>query len=404
LGFATANETARVQVSTDGGGSWSDVFTQSGTGGSGEAAFAARSSSLATLEGKIFQVRLLYSFTSGTYFSTGSGVGWYIDDLRFPNCEELRAEPARDIGTDTNFGFTPSAARTNFLLRVKVYNGQHGLGTSEGLLVTSGEAVAPGGGYLANLSVRTAAGSGAQTLIVGFAINGGSKPLLVRGIGPTLGVFGVTGALADPRLELYRDTTLLQSNDNWEASAAPTFGSVGAFALPSGSNDAALVATLGAGSYTAQVGGVDGRTGIALVELYDTAAGGAAKLANVSARSQVGTGAEILVAGFNIGGSGARTLLIRAVGPSLGVFGVTGVLADPKLELYRSGEDAPVATNDNWDAAAGATFARVGAFNLATGSRDAVLLVTLNPGSYTAQVSGVGGTTGVALVEVYDVP
>jgi hypothetical protein len=290
-----------------------------------------------------------------------------------------------------------------------VYNGAHRLGASESLFVTSAEAGTPptaGGSYLANLSVRTAAGSGAQTLIVGFAVSGGSKPLLVRGVGPALSAFGVGGVLADPRLDLFRsgNTAAIASNDNWDASAAATFNAVGAFALTNGSRDAALVTTLDAGSYTAQVGSTGGATGITLVELYDAAAGNGAKLSNVSARSQVGTGAEILVAGFNIAGTGPRTLLIRAVGPGLSPFGVTGVLADPKLELFRANATAAFASNDNWESSAAATFTQVGAFNLPAGSRDAVLLVTLEPGSYTAQVSGVGGTTGVALVEVYDVP
>lgn len=409
LGLATPDETARVQVSTDGGLSWSDVFTQAGTGGAGEGAFATQNRSLAALEGKTFQVRLLYSFTSGTFFITGNAVGWYIDDLRLPNCEELMAEPVRDLGAETNFTFTPAAAGTNYLLRVGVYNGAHRLGASEALFATAAQAGTPppaSGSYLANLSVRTAAGSGAQTLIVGFAVSGGSKPLLVRGIGPALGGFGVAGALADPRLDLFRsgEAAAIASNDNWDASAAATFSAVGAFGLTNGSRDAALVTTLGTGSYTAQVGSVGSAAGIALVELYDTTAGSGAKLSNVSARSQVGTGAEILVTGFNIGGTGPRRLLIRAVGPGLAAFGLTGLLADPKLDLFRSGTETAIASNDNWDLSAGGTFTQVGAFELPSGSRDAVLLVTLDPGSYTAQVSGINNTIGVALVEVYDVP
>jgi len=116
----------------------------------------------------------------------------------------------------------------------------------------------------------------------------------------------------------------------------------------------------------------------------------------------VGTGGDILIAGFNIGGIGPRKLLIRAIGPTLGVFGVAGTLGDPKLELYRG--STLLQANDNWDASTADTFGQVGAFSLVSGSKDAVLLVTLDPGAYTAQVSGVGNTTGVALVEVYEVP
>ncbi len=155
---------------------------------------------------------------------------------------------------------------------------------------------------------------------------------------------------------------------------------------------------------TAPGGGV----GVGLFELYDEVAGaggdaaGALRLVNLSARAEVGTGEQALIAGFTIRGNLPRRILVRAVGPGLGAFGVAGVLADPKLELMRDG--ASVAANDNWDVALAPTAAGVGAFALANGSRDAALLVTLLPGGYTAQVSGVNQATGVALVEIYEVP
>ena len=159
-----------------------------------------------------------------------------------------------------------------------------------------------------------------------------------------------------------------------------------------------------------QVVGKAGGTGIALAEIYDATPAGTftattPRLVNVSARTQVGTGGGILIAGFVIGGTTAKTVLIRGIGPTLGVFGVTGVLDDPQLQLY-SGTTL-LRENDNWggDAQISATGASVGAFALANpASKDAVLLVTLPPGSYTAQISGVNASTGVALVEVYDVP
>ena len=272
-------------------------------------------------------------------------------------------------------------------------------------------------GRLTNLSIRTNAGTGAQTLIVGFVVGGtntaGTKPLLIRGVGPTLGVFGVPGFLVDPTLSVYSGTTVVSSNDNWngDAQITATGTQVGAFALGAAvSRDAALYSpALNVGAYTVQVAGVGGTTGITLAEIYDATPvavflSSTPRLINVSARTQVGTGADILITGFTIGGTTAKTLLIRAVGPTLGVFGVTGTLADPKLDLY-SGTTV-INSNDNWGggAAITAAAANVGAFALDGASRDAVLLVTLQPGSYTAQVSGVGNTTGVALVEIYDVP
>ena len=269
---------------------------------------------------------------------------------------------------------------------------------------------------VANLSIRSVAGSGAQTLIVGFVVGGvattGGKGLLVRAIGPALTAFGVPGALADPRLEIFSGTSRLNQNDDWGGGAplATTFASVGAFPLNGASKDAALAdPALASGAYTAQVTGNGGATGVALAELYDTTASAGfanatPRLTNVSARTQVGTGGDILIAGINIAGALPRTVLIRAVGPGLTQFGVPGVLADPVLSVFNGA--TKINLNDNWggnaDVVALAT--AVGAFALPVTSKDAVLAITLPPGSYSVQVAGADGGTGVALVEVYEVP
>jgi hypothetical protein len=179
----------------------------------------------------------------------------------------------------------------------------------------------------------------------------------------------------------------------------------------SGSADAALLAKLSAGAYTAQVTTKTASTGVALLETYDTATvAGAARLVNVSARTKVGTGADILIAGFVIAGEAPKQVLIRAVGPTLVNFGVGGVLADPKLAIFRQGSDLPLLENDNWDSSAAdavaisAATVRSGTFALPAGAKDAAALVTLSPGAYTAQVSGAGGSVGVALIEIYEVP
>lgn len=264
---------------------------------------------------------------------------------------------------------------------------------------------------LANVSVRTSAG-GADILITGFTIGPGpSKTVLVRAVGPTLGAFGVAGTLSDPKLELYNSASVkIAENDNFNSADAATFASVGAFPLNSGARDAALVATLPSGSYSVQVSGIGGASGVALVEVYEVS-GGITRLINLSTRAQVGTGANILIPGISIApGSGSRRLLLRAVGPTLGAFGVPNTIVDPKLELYSG--STKIAENDNWgspvgagaaDAAAlSAAFAANGAFALGAGSKDAALLLNLGAGNYTLQVSGVGDTTGAALVEVYD--
>jgi hypothetical protein len=290
--------------------------------------------------------------------------------------------------------------------------------SNAGSSVTSSSALltinAPG--RLTNLSIRTNAGTGAQTLIVGVTIGGagtsGRKPLLVRGVGPSLAAFGLSEVLEDPILTLFAGPVQTDANDNWAGSneVANLAAQVGAFPLmATTSRDSALVSTPLAGGYTIQIAGLGGTTGLALAEIYDATPAasfstGTPRLTNVSARTRVGTGSDILIAGFTVGGSASQRVLIRAVGPTLAQFGVGGVLTDPKLELF-SGVRL-LDSNDNWGggvtiaAAAGS----VGAFGFDVASKDSALLVTLPPGGYTAQVSGVGETMGVALIEIYEVP
>ncbi len=271
---------------------------------------------------------------------------------------------------------------------------------------------------LVNLSARASVGTGDNVVIPGISVRGTApKTLLIRAVGPALAAapFNLGGTLANPVVNVFAaggEKVLV--NDNWGevpdvAVLRSAFAAQGAFALPEGSRDAAMLVTLAPGSYTVQVAGAGTGTaaqGIAIVEVYEADAG-ASTLVNLSCRARVGTGGDILIAGFAIAGTESKRVLIRAVGPTLASLGVSGTLADPRLELIRQGAPAAtatVATNDNWDAALAPTFSSVGAFALTPGSRDAALVVTLAPGSYTAQVSGVGNTTGVAIVEVYELP
>jgi len=274
------------------------------------------------------------------------------------------------------------------------------------LIRTSSEAVS---GRLANLSVRTRAGSADETLIVGFASTGnGESQVLLRAVGPTLGVFDVAGAIADPRLTLYASTNALAMNDDWSPSASSSEVAaaalrVGAFPLPSPSRDAALLALLPAGSFTAQVSPASGVGGVALMEVYALDAVVGPRLINASTRAKAGTGAETLIAGFTIEGKTVRTLLIRAVGPGLAPFGVGGVMTDPRVTLFRG--STSIAFNDDWSLNSGVggnAFSAMGAFPLVSGSKDAALLVALAPGAYTVHVTGSMGGDGVALVELYD--
>jgi hypothetical protein len=241
----------------------------------------------------------------------------------------------------------------------------------------------------------------AQTLIVGFTMQGGEKPVLIRAVGPGLVPLNVTGVMSNPTMSLFRDTTLLDANDNWGGGAALTnaFVAVGAFPLPPASLDAALLRPVDGGR-TAQI---TGGAGIVVVEMYDAGTGDSPRLTNVSARNFAGTGDDILIAGFTIGGNGQRNLLIRGVGPSLAGLNVVGALTNPKLEVF-GGSGAKITENDTWNASLAGTFASVGAFPLTTGSSDAALTISLAAGGYTVQVSGVDGGTGEALVEIYELP
>ena len=281
--------------------------------------------------------------------------------------------------------------------------------TSSAAMLTVSVAAPSSVSRLSNLSVRSLAGSGEQTLIVGFAVGGtGVKSILLRGIGPTLTQFGLSGALADPQLRLFNSAgAQTYLNDDWGGGGnlVSAFSAVGAFGLSATSKDAALLIPVGGGAYTAQVTGGAG-AGVALLEVYDSDVGGStARLTNLSARTQVGTGDNILVVGFVVSGTAPKTLLLRAVGPGLLAFGVSGVLADPQLKLFNAA-GALVSANEDWGGAAAlaAAFTQTGAFGLPSASRDAVLLSTLPPGAYTLQISGANDTSGIALAEVYELP
>jgi hypothetical protein len=241
-------------------------------------------------------------------------------------------------------------------------------------------------------------------LIGGFTVRGSTASnLLIRGIGPTLGIFGVPSFLADPRLELVNAQQVsVAINDDWSGADG---SAVGGFALPPGSKDAVISRSLTQGGYTAQVRGAGNTTGEALVEVYEAPPVSAtSELVNLSARTQISSG-QTLIAGFTIGPGSARTVLVRAVGPALGAFNVAGVLANPRIELFSGG--TVVGANDDWagDAVLANATASVGAFPIIDlASRDAALLVTLPPGGYTAQITGVGGASGIVLVELYLLP
>jgi hypothetical protein len=295
-------------------------------------------------------------------------------------------------------------------------------GTATSNPATIGVTTTSDPGHLINLSARAEVGTGGNIVFGGFAIGPlgttGSLPMLVRASGPAIAAapFNVPGTLPDPQLQLFNSSnTVIDTNDGWQALPAisATAAAVGAFSWgTTSSHDAALDVTEPIGTYTAQIAGQSGDTGDALLEIYDASPSGsfttgATRLINLSARVDVGTGGNVLFAGFVIGGNTALTVLIRASGPAIAAapFDVPGTLSDPQLTLQNQNQ-AVLAVNSAWggDSEVANTAASVGAFSWSVpSSHDSALLITLPPGNYTAAAAGESGDTGVAIVEVYEV-
>jgi hypothetical protein len=274
-------------------------------------------------------------------------------------------------------------------------------------------------GRLINASVRSQVRTGDATLIVGVTLGGngtgGGKPIVVRAVGPTLATFGVTGTLSDPMITMYDATdAVVAQNDDWAGTF--DFGSIGGFPF-SGTHpkDAAIYNPSATnGRLTMHVTGKPGDAGMVLAEVYDATAPAdftvfTPRLINCSVRSFSDVGDNVLILGFVVDGSTPEKVLIRAAGPTLSAapFNISGMLADPKLEVYKG--SAKLAENDNWEdngagPAMNSAFASVSAFTFRPGSKDAGIVLTLPAGSYSALVRGVNDTTGIALVELYELP
>jgi hypothetical protein len=256
----------------------------------------------------------------------------------------------------------------------------------------------PSAGQPLNIATRLAIQSGDNVLIAGFIVGGPSgstKKVLIRGLGPSLAQFGVPNTLSDPLLELHNPDGSIVSNDNWQQGDTSQIPS--GFA-PSDPRESAIVATLAPGNYSAVVKGAHGETGVGLAELYDLDATSAAKLANISTRGFVNTNDDVMIGGFIVGGTEPARILVRAIGPTLTDFGVQGALADPTLELHDT--NGATISNDNWRET---QEAEIIASKLPPNKdKEPAILATLTPGSYTAVVRGKNNTTGIALVEAYN--
>jgi hypothetical protein len=266
-----------------------------------------------------------------------------------------------------------------------------------GVSFTSPSGFLSNGSRMLNISTRAHVLGADNVAIGGFIVTGTvPKKVIIRGIGPSLTALGVSGAMADPTLELHQNG-ILATNDNWRDTQETEIQATGI--PPANDHESAIVRTLDPGSYTAILRGKDNGTGVGLIEVYDLQAGVDSKLANISTRALVEAGDNVLIGGLIGGGTGSQPkVLIRAIGPSLTGFGVANALQDPSLELHDN-NGALIASNNDWQSD---HQAEIQATGLApTNPQESALLVTLLPTNYTAIVRGVNNSSGVGLVEVY---
>jgi cyclophilin family peptidyl-prolyl cis-trans isomerase len=259
-------------------------------------------------------------------------------------------------------------------------------------------------GRLIQLSTRMQVGVGDNALIGGFIMQGApAKRLMIRGIGPSS---GLAGALQDPILEL-RDQSgaIVASNDNW-GDAPNKQDMIDSGVAPASASESGILVTVPSSTnnafYTAIVRGVNNTTGLGLVEVYDLDSGPGSTLLNISTRGQVNVDPNALIGGFFIGGTESKTVIVRAIGPSLTAAGVPNALEDPTLDFF-NGQGTRVDSNDNWETSPNK--AQIQASGLApTNMKESAVLQTLAAGPYTAVVRGTNSGTGIGSVEVYQLP
>lgn len=345
---------------------------------------------------------------------------WFFKATGAANYEQLFTVTSPDL----NFGTVQASDAGSYYLQILTPDPSTTVTTSP-VTLTVNPVATSASTTLANISSRGNAG-GATTMIVGFVVTGSQpKTVLLREVGPTLSVFGVSSPLPDPQLTLKKldGTPLATSGTYWDGGTdadqiRTATARVGAFALPAGSRDAVILTTLPPGNYSAVASSASGDTGVAIVEAYDAdpTPDPGSRLANLSTRGYVGTGQEVLIAGFVVNGPGPHTYLIRVSGPTLQNFGVTNTLFDPMLALYQqtNGTSVLLRQDDDWDTPSTtqpllkAAASQVGAFAL-TDRKESAMLVTLPPGNYSAQASGndnqgTTSPTGNALIEIYEMP
>jgi hypothetical protein len=244
--------------------------------------------------------------------------------------------------------------------------------------------------------------TGEGVMIGGFIITGNdAKHVIIRGIGPSMAGIGVNGAVTDPVLRLFSASGApLAVNDNWQDTQRVEIEQTGL--QPSDPREAAVIATLAPGAYTATVSAANGNNGVGLVEIYDLTSTNSSKLSNISTRGSVQTAENVMIGGFILGGNSINPakVVVRGIGPTLGQSGITNPLGNPSLTLFDSNGQLVGLNNDWQDDASQA--AQLQALALAPANpNESAIVTTLPPGQYTAVVDGQNGETGIGLIEVY---
>ena len=342
----------------------------------------------------------------GYYFNTGG-----------------RYDPAADTWTPTSTANAPDGRYHH----TAVWTGNEmivwgGILYSNTYTSTGGRYCAPGPlAQLGNISTRAFVQTGDNVMIGGFIVQGtGPKRVIIRAIGPELGAppYNIPNALANPTLELHNAAgALIGSNDDWQRTiigGVITRNQVSDIQssghAPTNPFESAIIADLPPGNYTAIVSGVNNTAGVALVEVYDLSANSASLLGNISTRSFVQTGDNVMIGGFIVQGTQSKRVIVRAIGPELGAppYNIPNALANPTLELH-NGTGALIASNDNWRTTIiGGIITSsqvrdiINSGYAPSDGRESAIIAELRPGNYTAIVRGVNDTTGVGLVEVYE--
>lgn len=327
---------------------------------------------------------ILYNYFTLTAF--------YLDSAG-QTISALNAPSGQPRGYQETFGTIPKGTR-----KIRLRIGDRGEGDVINVVIYPKSAP----NSLLNISTRGFVGSNDNALICGIIITGGTqKHVVFRAIGPTLQNFGVTGALADPTLQLFdANGQMIAFNDDWQSDSQASAVQASGLA-PADPRESALSVTLDSGVYTAIVRGKS-NTGVAVVEAYDIDQSGFSNFANISTRDQVLTGNGVMIAGFIMSGGTAKKITARGIGPSLSKSGVPNVLADPQLDV-RDSMGQPYYSNDNWqDTSSEATETRAEGLAPSDPKEAVVSSMRLPPGSYTVILQGANAGTGNGLVELYD--